>query len=254
MRETIIAGNWKMNLTREEAYLLIKNVVAKLSGTIPPSMRIIFCVPYPYLEESARMLEMHHLIELGAQNIHQEASGAYTGEISGPMLTSVGAKYVIIGHSERREYFAEDNEQLARKVNAALSNGLTPIFCCGETKEIRESGNEVDFVTNQLTESLFHLPEENFRKLIIAYEPIWAIGTGLTATADQAQVMHKYIRNHIKEKYGEIVSSQCSIVYGGSMKPANAKELIACPDVDGGLIGGASLKEEDFVAIAQAAM
>jgi triosephosphate isomerase len=187
-------------------------------------------------------------IGLGAQNCSNKESGAYTGEVSVDMLKSVGVNYVIIGHSERREYFKETNQQLAEKVNLALKSGMTPIFCCGETLEQREKGIHIDFVNSQLTESLFHLSESEFLKVVIAYEPIWAIGTGVTASTAQAQEMHEKIRTHLRSKYGKAADS-VSILYGGSCKPDNAKELFACKDVDGGLIGGASLKARDFIDI-----
>jgi triosephosphate isomerase len=187
-------------------------------------------------------------VNIGAQNCSSKASGAYTGEISAEMLKSIGVKYVILGHSERREYFKESNADLAEKVNIVLKNGMTPIFCCGETLAQREKGIHIDFVNSQLTESLFHLGEEDFRKIVIAYEPIWAIGTGVTASTAQAQEMHEKIRTHLVSKYGK-AAEDTSILYGGSCKPDNAKELFACKDVDGGLIGGASLKSRDFVDI-----
>ena len=187
-----------------------------------------------------------------AQNCHQMDAGAYTGEISASMLQSIGVEYVIIGHSERREYFGETNELLAEKVVAALNHGLQPIFCCGEPLSIREAEDQEAYVTNQLTASLFHLSADNLKQIVIAYEPIWAIGTGKTASAAQAQEMHAFIRNLFKERYSEQVADDLTILYGGSVKPNNAKEIFSKPDVDGGLIGGASLKAEDFFAIVNA--
>jgi triosephosphate isomerase len=188
-------------------------------------------------------------IQFAAQNCHQEESGAYTGEVSAQMIKSLGAAYVILGHSERREQAAETNELLAAKVNIALDNNLKVIFCCGESLDIREADKQNEFVTNQLTESLFHLDEEAFKQIIIAYEPIWAIGTGKTASSDQAQDMHAEIRKHIAGKYGETIANSTSILYGGSCKPSNAEELFSQKDVDGGLIGGASLMSRDFMDI-----
>jgi triosephosphate isomerase len=188
---------------------------------------------------------------LGAQNCYSKASGAYTGEISADMLKSAGVEYVILGHSERREYFNETNQLLKEKTDMVLSRGMTPLFCCGETLAQREAGIHIGFVSDQLTESLFHLDAETIKKVVIAYEPIWAIGTGVTASTEQAQEMHAMIRKHLASKYGEEVASKISILYGGSAKPSNAKELFACPDVDGGLIGGASLVARDFVDIAK---
>jgi triosephosphate isomerase len=189
-------------------------------------------------------------LAVAAQNCHEKASGAYTGEISAAMLASAGVQYVILGHSERRQYFAETNEQLAAKTDAALANGLTPLFCCGESLETREGADFLGHVAQQVTESLFHLSAEDFAKVVIAYEPIWAIGTGLTASSDQAQEMHAYLRSHIAKQYGQSVADSISILYGGSCNAKNAKELFACPDVDGGLIGGASLVAADFITIA----
>ena len=191
-------------------------------------------------------------IKLGAQNCYPKASGAYTGETSVDMLKSVGVEYVVIGHSERRGYFEESNEFLAAKVNIVLEGGLTPIFCCGESLDIREAGTHVDFVANQLKESLFHLSAEQFSNVVIAYEPIWAIGTGVTASPEQAQDMHKELRALIATQYGEKVADETTILYGGSVKPANAATLFACPDVDGGLVGGASLKPDAFIDIINA--
>jgi len=188
-------------------------------------------------------------LEVAAQNCHQESSGAYTGEISASMLRSLGVNYVILGHSERREYFKESNELLTQKVNVALDEGLTPIFCCGEPLSIRESNQQIEYVCHQLTASLFHLEASQMAAVVIAYEPIWAIGTGRTASAEQAQEMHAAIRNHLASKFGQEIADGISILYGGSCKPSNAQEIFAGEDVDGGLIGGASLKAEDFLAI-----
>ncbi len=247
MRKKIVAGNWKMNLTLEAGRILTSEIVNMVADEVKSDVEVIINPPFPHLHPTASLLEGSK-VKLGAQNCSEHESGAYTGEVSVAMLQSFGSDYVIIGHSERREYFSEDNAQLAKKVDGALKAGLTPIFCCGETLETRESGAHFEFVCNQLTESLFHLSEADFKKIVVAYEPIWAIGTGVTASTEQAQEMHEKIRTHLKSKYGSAADS-CSLLYGGSCKPTNAKELFACADVDGGLIGGASLKSRDFVDI-----
>jgi len=249
MRKKVIAGNWKMNKNLEEGLALATEVANIAKDEVPSDVNVVICVPYISLASVSKVL--NDKVGLGAQNVHQKDSGAYTGEISATMLTSVGVKYVIIGHSERREYFGETNQQLAEKVNIALANGLTPLFCCGETLQQREKGIHFDFVNSQLTESLFHLSAEDLKKVVIAYEPIWAIGTGVTASDEQAQEMHAVLRAHLASKYGQAVAEEISILYGGSMKPDNAKGLLACKDIDGGLIGGASLKARDFVNIAK---
>lgn len=247
MRKKIVAGNWKMNKNLDEGLKLASEIVNMVKDEVISDVQVVICPPFISLSPVSKLLDTR--IALGAQNCHTKESGAYTGEVSVSMIQSVGAKYVIIGHSERREYFNETNEQLAEKVNLILKAGLTPIFCCGETLKQREQGIHVDFVNSQLTESLFHLSAEDFSKVVIAYEPIWAIGTGVTASTEQAQEMHAKIRAHITQKYGEKVAESISLLYGGSCKPDNAKELFACKDVDGGLIGGASLKSRDFVDI-----
>jgi triosephosphate isomerase len=248
MRKKIVAGNWKMNKNLEEGLKLATEIVNMVKDEVRNDAQIVVCPPYISLHPLSKILDSKNMA-LGAQNCHGKASGAYTGEVAAEMIKSVGAKYVILGHSERREYFKETNAELAEKVNISLKNGLTPIFCCGETLAQREKGIHIDFVNAQLTESLFHLSEEEFLKTVIAYEPIWAIGTGVTATTAQAQEMHEKIRTHIASKYGKKVADSTSILYGGSCKPDNAKELFSCKDVDGGLIGGASLKARDFVDI-----
>jgi len=250
MRKKIVAGNWKMNKNLEDGLKLASEVINIAKDELPSDVTIVLCTPFIHLASVAKLLEGSK-VKLGAQNTYSKASGAYTGEISVEMLKSVGVSYVILGHSERREYFAETNAQLAEKVNLVLGAGLTPIFCCGETLSQREAGIHIDFVKQQLTESLFHLSEEEFKKVVIAYEPIWAIGTGVTASSDQAQEMHKYIRDHFASKYGQSVADEITIQYGGSAKPSNAKELFGKPDVDGGLIGGASLVARDFIDIAK---
>ena len=248
MRTKIVAGNWKMNKNCEETEDLLNELIEKLP--IDKEVQIVVAPTFVNLASAVDHLEFTN-ITVAAQNLHQAESGAYTGEISADMLKSVGVNTVILGHSERREYFAESNEQLALKVDAALANGITPIFCCGESLSLREGGDFLAYVADQLTASLFHLSAEEFGKVVIAYEPIWAIGTGLTASAGQAQEMHAHLRVHIAAKYGATVADDCSILYGGSCNAKNAQEIFAGPDVDGGLIGGASLIAADFITIAK---
>jgi triosephosphate isomerase len=249
MRKRVVAGNWKMNKTLDEALALTSEVVHMVKDEVTTDVRVVLCPPSVYLSTLGRYLEPAPRVALGAQNCHEKASGAYTGEVSAPMLASLGVRYVILGHSERRQYFGETAAQLAGKVNIALANGLTPIFCCGESLDQRNGSDFVAFVQSQLTESLFHLTPEQFANVIIAYEPIWAIGTGLTATSQQAQEMHAALRGHLASQYGEQVADDTTILYGGSCNEKNAPELFAQPDVDGGLIGGASLKSREFVNI-----
>jgi triosephosphate isomerase len=249
MRKNIVAGNWKMNKTLEEGISLASEIVNMVTDEVQDDMVVILNPPFIHLNSIYRLIKDSPKVFLGAQNCNENASGAYTGEVSVGMLKSVGVEYVILGHSERREYYKESNELLTRKVNILLENGLKPIFCCGESLEIREAGTFIDFVCGQLTDSLFHLSPHDFGKVVIAYEPIWAIGTGVTASSDQAQEMHSEIRKHLSSKYGDTLADGMTILYGGSCKSDNAKELFANPDVDGGLIGGASLKSRDFVDI-----
>ena len=246
MRKKIVAGNWKMNKTLDEGLALASEVIAMVKDEVKNDAKAVLCTPFISLYSVGKLAEGSS-VSVGAQNCYDKDSGAYTGEISVSMLKSVGTKYVILGHSERREYFNETNALLAAKVDAVLKAGLTPIFCCGESLQQREKGIHIDFVNSQLSESLFHLSEEEFKKVVIAYEPIWAIGTGVTASKEQAQEMHEKIRTHLTSKYA--AAADTSILYGGSCKPDNAKELFACKDIDGGLIGGASLKARDFVDI-----
>lgn len=250
MRKKIVAGNWKMNKSLEEGLSLATEVVNMYKSEVKSEIEVVLCTPFIHLTSVKKIVEGSN-VSVGAQNCHTKTNGAFTGEISAPMIKSVGAKYVIIGHSERREFFNETNAQLAEKINIALANNLIPIFCCGESLQQREKGIHIDYVNSQLTESLFHLSSEEFSKVVIAYEPIWAIGTGVTASSDQAQEMHDRIRQHLASKYGKEAAESTSILYGGSCKPDNAKELFACKDVDGGLIGGASLKARDFIDIAK---
>jgi len=252
MRKKIVAGNWKMNKTAEEAKALLSEVTSMIRAEVTGDVEVVLCPPALYLTLAQSYLTAGSKISVGAQNCHEKASGAYTGEISAPMLQSIGVEYVILGHSERRQYFEETNAQLAEKVNIVLDNGLKPIFCCGESRALRENGDYVGFVKDQITESLFHLSAEAFANVVIAYEPIWAIGTGLTATSGQAQDMHFELRRHISGQYGDAVAQDTSILYGGSANEKNAAELFAQPDVDGGLIGGASLKAPEFTIVVKA--
>ncbi len=245
-RRKIVAGNWKMNTSLSDGKALAADLA---SANKADDVEVIICTPFTHLATISQVIADSPKLALGAQNIHQEAKGAFTGEISADMLLSVGAEYVIIGHSERRAYFGEDNALLAAKTDASIAAGLKPIFCCGEPLEIREAGTHVDLVTTQLNEGLFHLSEEDIQKVVIAYEPVWAIGTGVTASPEQAQDMHAAIRKMVDEKYGKAIADQMVILYGGSVKPKNANELFTQPDVDGGLVGGASLKADDFAAI-----
>lgn len=251
MRKKVIAGNWKMNKTLVEGISLASEVTNMAKDELPADVTLVMCTPAIHLSGVSAITKETSKVHLGAQNMSEHESGAYTGDISADMLLSVGAQFVILGHSERREYHHETNAQLAERVKLALAKGLTPIFCCGESLETREAGDHVSFVNKQLKESLFDLTPKEMSQVVIAYEPIWAIGTGVTASSEQAQEMHKSIRASLAEQFGSEVAESISILYGGSMKPANAQELLAQPDVDGGLIGGASLKADDFLAIAK---
>jgi triosephosphate isomerase (TIM) len=252
MRKKIAAGNWKMNASLEEGKQLIRAIVEAIGSRTPGAGTdhlVILATPFITLESAVDLVNDVAHIKISAQNCHHEEKGAYTGEVSAAMIKSTGTEYVIIGHSERREYFAESNETLAKKVNVALKNDLRPIFCCGEKLEIREKNEHFDLVEKQIKESLYHLNENDFKKAVIAYEPVWAIGTGVTASNEQAQEMHKFIRNLIAAKYGSEVADQTTVLYGGSVNANNAAELFSQPDVDGGLVGGASLKATDFITI-----
>lgn len=253
MRQKIVAGNWKMNKTLEEANILASEVSGMVADEVRGTAKVIFCVPFPYLTPIKGVLGNNSKIALGAQNCSEHEWGAYTGEVSAPMLKSLGIPYVILGHSERRQFFGEDGKLLAKKTDVALKHGLTPIFCCGEPLEVREANKHEALVTKQVEEALFHLDAASLEKVVIAYEPVWAIGTGKTASAQQAQDMHAVIRKHLASKYGQAVADKIIILYGGSVNAANAKELFACPDVDGGLVGGASLKSRDFTEVIKGA-
>ncbi|MFC2098388.1 triose-phosphate isomerase [Bacteroidota bacterium] len=247
MRKMIVAGNWKMNKTLQEG-IELATAVNKLCEENPSDVEVLIAPPYIHLSDVARILTT---VSLSAQNSASEAAGAYTGEVSAQMVKSAGARYVILGHSERRSYYGEDDELLQRKIKLALEQDLKPIFCCGEVLEQRESGNHFNVVKDQVETSLFGLSADELEQVVIAYEPVWAIGTGVTASPAQAQEMHAYIRELIRLKFGDSAADEISILYGGSCKPSNAQELFANPDVDGGLIGGASLNAEDFFAIVQ---
>jgi triosephosphate isomerase len=247
MRKLIVAGNWKMNKTLQEGLDLAKEVNEFFEQNTARA-EVIIAPPFIHLSDIAKILTG---VKLSAQNSSSEPEGAFTGEVSAAMLASAGAEYVILGHSERRSYFGEDDDLLHRKIKLALEQGLKPIFCCGEVLEQREAKTHFDVVKKQVETALFRLSPEEFASVIIAYEPVWAIGTGVTASPAQAQEMHAFIRDLIRTKFGEPAADELTILYGGSCKPSNAAELFENPDVDGGLIGGASLKAEDFVAIVQ---
>lgn len=248
MRKQIAAANWKMNLDLKGAETLIDDIINQYQE-MPEGHEAVFAVPFPYLLMVRDKLAGRKGLYTAAQNCAATGNGAYTGEVSADMLKGMNIPYVIIGHSERREYYHEDNQVLARKTDLALSAGVKPIFCCGEPLQVREAGTQNRYVEQQLTESLFHLSTEQMTNFIIAYEPIWAIGTGKTASSDQAQEMHHHIRSVFAGKYGDAVAGSISILYGGSVKAANAVDIFGKPDVDGGLVGGASLVASEFVSI-----
>lgn len=251
MRKKIVAANWKMNLNLTQGAELVNELFNGLP-VLNEDKLVIIAPPYTHLTQTAEQLAGMSDVHLGAQNCHYEAAGAFTGEISASMLKSAEVEYVIIGHSERRMYFKEDDAMLAKKVNQALAHELKVIFCCGEPLAVRDAGTENAYVGNQLKAGLFHLSSKQLSEIVIAYEPIWAIGTGRTASSAQAQDMHAHIRGIIAAQYGEDAAENMSILYGGSCKASNAAELFACPDVDGGLIGGASLRAEEFLGIIEA--
>ena len=251
MRKNIVAGNWKMNTTLPEGVQLAKDVCAAVAAEANLKCDVILGVPFTHLT-CVREVIGDSKVGLAAQNCADHTSGAYTGEVSAAMVASTGAGYVILGHSERRGYYNETAEILKEKVDLALANGLKIIFCCGESLEERENGTFKDVISAELRDSLFHLTAEQMKDIVIAYEPIWAIGTGKTATSDQAQEIHALIRGLLAEQYGAQVADDMTILYGGSCKPSNAAELFAKPDIDGGLIGGASLKAGDFMGIVTA--
>ena len=249
MRKKIVAGNWKMNKNLGEGLELAHQLIEKLGQSSSQDVEVVLGVPFVHLDKIASLSEKY---SVSAQNCSKQTSGAFTGEISTSMIASTGAKYVILGHSERRAYHGENNSDLALKVDLSLSDQLKVIYCCGELLSERESGNHFEVVKTQMQEALFHLAEEDMSKIVVAYEPVWAIGTGVTASSEQAQEMHAYIRSIFYDKYGADVAQNLSILYGGSCKPSNAQDIFSKADVDGGLIGGASLNADDFCQIINA--
>ena len=247
MRKTIVAGNWKMNASKESVNTLIEGI---LSGMNEASSEVIVCAPFPYLSQVESLIQGSSLM-LGAQNLNVNSAGAYTGEVSADMIKDFGAQHVIVGHSERRSLYAETNAIVAEKTKTAIDAGLTPLLCVGESLEDRESGNTEAIVEEQINAVIDLIGIESFDQVIIAYEPVWAIGTGLTATPEQAQAVHLFIRNLLADS-SEKIAKRTPILYGGSMNAGNAADLISCSDIDGGLIGGAALKAEDFLQICKA--
>lgn len=252
MAQKIVAGNWKMNLDPTTAQQLVSEVIHMTNDEYQGDAQVIFGPSFPFLGMVQHQIKDHGRFHLSAQNLHEEEKGAYTGEVSASMLKSIGCDYAIIGHSERRQYFGEGNALLAKKIDIALAHGLKPIYCIGETLEERNAGQTLLVNETQLSEGSFHLSAEQFGQLVIAYEPVWCIGTGVSATPDDAQEVHASIRSLIQNKYGFEVASNTTILYGGSVKPHTAADLFAQQDIDGGLIGGASLKSRDFVDILKA--
>ncbi|MDF3076618.1 MAG: triose-phosphate isomerase [Sphingobacteriaceae bacterium] len=252
MRKKIVAGNWKMNQDLESGKALFAEIVNGAKQEITGEQLVVVCPPSIILSELANSAKDSSNVFVGSQNCHQKDSGAYTGEISAAMVKSTAAEYVILGHSERRQYFGENEELLAQKVDAALKNGLKPIFCIGETLEERNSNRYFEVIKSQLEGGLFHLTAEQFADIVLAYEPVWAIGTGLTASPEQAQEIHAFIRAELAKKFGQEAADNATILYGGSCNPGNASSLFSQQDIDGGLIGGASLKAGDFLAIIKA--
>lgn len=243
VNRTMIAGNWKMNTLPNEGKALAEGIMQHAAS---PHTKVVFGVPYVQLPQLVELTKHHPNYFVAAQNCHQEENGAYTGEIAPGMLAALGVDYVILGHSERRDYFGENDQLIGEKVRKVLAHGMLPIYCCGEKLDVREAGNHEKLVGEQIAEALFGLSAEEFSKVVIAYEPVWAIGTGVTASPQQAQDMHAFIRGQVAAKYGGEVAQATTILYGGSMKPDNVHELIAQEDVDGGLVGGASLKADLF--------
>ena len=249
MRKNIVAGNWKMNCSIPEGKKLTSEVINMVEDEVNNDAEVVLIPPFVHLSGVQQLLESNEQIFLGAQNCHQNESGAFTGEVSAAMLASADVKYVVLGHSERREYFGESDELLAKKVKHVIDHELIAMYCCGEKLESREAGDHESIVGAQVETALFGLSADEMKSVVIAYEPVWAIGTGKTASAEQAQEMHAFIRTKIAKQYSQEIADSISILYGGSVKPNNAKEIFAQPDVDGGLIGGASLKSRDFTDI-----
>ncbi|MBP7512074.1 MAG: triose-phosphate isomerase [Bacteroidia bacterium] len=252
MRKKIIAGNWKMNKTLEEGMGLVSEVSNMLKDEYQGSAKVVLIPPFVHINAVSKLVSDNARIAVGAQNCSNHKSGAYTGEVSADMLKSCGSTYVIIGHSERRQYFHETNDWLALKVDAVLASGLNPIYCCGETLEERESNSHFTVLEKQISEGLFHLSAEQMQNVVVAYEPVWAIGTGKTASTQQAQEIHAFIRGLIAKKYSESLAQDITIQYGGSVKADNAAELFSAPDIDGALVGGAALQSRSFVDIVKA--
>ena len=253
MRQKIVAANWKMNTYYMNGIKLLSEVVPMVSDEAPSGVKVIIAPPFIHLYSAAQLMNGNQKVFLAAQNCFFEEKGAYTGEISAAMLASVGVKYVIVGHSERRKYFNEDDVIISKKILRVLEDNMQVIYCCGETLVQREAGKHMEVVAKQIETALFGLSKERMGKVIIAYEPVWAIGTGVNATPEQAQEMHAFIREHLKKEFSEELAQSTSVIYGGSVTPNNAKSLFSCPDVDGGLIGGASLVARDFLSIVKAA-
>ncbi len=251
MRKQIAAANWKMNLTYQDSEKLLDEILSA-EIKLNDHQEVIFAVPFPYLIMCKSEVAEESGYHIAAQNCNDKKNGAFTGEISAEMIHSIGIRYCIIGHSERRAMFGETAQMLQDKVNLCLGNFITPIFCCGEPLDIRDATQQNQYVQNQIEESLFHLTPEQIETIIIAYEPIWAIGTGRSASTAQAQEMHAHIRSVLAKKYGDAIAQKISVLYGGSVKKENAYELFSCPDVDGGLVGGASLVAPDFIEIIKA--
>lgn len=252
MRKKIVAGNWKMNMDNTSGLSLFSEVLNMVNDEVRGDQEVIVCPPSLFIYSLAQLAKQGKRVSIGAQNCHQADSGAFTGEISASQIKSVGATYVILGHSERRQYFNESDEVLAEKTAAVLKNGLKPIFCIGETLTERNENIHLDVIRTQLEKGVFHLSPENFAQVILAYEPVWAIGTGVTATPEQAQDIHAFIRQEIASKYGNAAAEETTILYGGSCNAKNAPDLFSQKDIDGGLIGGASLKSRDFTDIVKA--
>ena len=252
MRQKIVAGNWKMHKTYQDGLALAAELLPMLADELHGDAQVVLAVPYIHIHAVARLAAGNPAVHIAAQNCHQEVQGAYTGEVAAAQLASAGASHVLLGHSERRQYFGEGAALLLAKVQAALAAGLTPIYCCGETQDIREAGSQDVYVGSQIAQVLFALSPTDMAKVVIAYEPIWAIGTGLTASPAQAQAMHAAIRAQLATHFGQPLADATPILYGGSVKASNAAELFAQPDIDGALVGGASLQSREFANIAKA--
>jgi len=252
MRQKIVAANWKMNTYYMSGIKLLSEIVPMIGDEVMEDVKVIIAPPFIHLYSATQLMNDSKKVFLGAQNCFFEEKGAYTGEISAPMLASVGVKYVIVGHSERRKFFDEDDVIISKKILQVLEHNMQAIYCCGETLVQREAGKHKEVVARQIETALYGLSKERMSKIIIAYEPVWAIGTGVNATPEQAQEMHAHIRSLVEKKFGQNISKEISIIYGGSVTPNNAKNLFSCNDVDGGLVGGASLIARDFVSIVKA--